>query len=111
LDAALATVPTRRYRVLIVEDHDPTAHALAAAMTELGHEVAIAHDGPVALVIARAFRPEIALLDIGLPVMDGWDLAARLRELSISPRFIAVTGRSSDMNRRHSASAGFVEHS
>jgi signal transduction histidine kinase len=102
-----------RKRVLIVEDNDDTARALQKALETLGYEVALAHDGPVALTVARTFRPEVALLDIGLPVMDGYELANRLRAMNISARqlhVVAVTAYGADTYRQKSADAGFADH-
>ena len=69
-------------RVLVVDDNHDGAAVLAETLRELGYLVEIAHDGPSALEIARRFKPQIALLDIGLPVMDGYELAGQLRELA-----------------------------
>jgi signal transduction histidine kinase len=102
-----------RKRVLLVEDNDDTAVALSGALTQLGYQVALAHDGPVALTIARSFQPDVVLLDIGLPVMDGWELSRRLRELRIPARelhFIAITARDRDEDRQRSEAAGFADH-
>jgi CheY-like chemotaxis protein len=100
-------------RVLIVEDNDDTARALKNALELLGHEVALAHNGPVALTVARAFRPDVALLDISLPVMDGYELANRLRAITVATRelhIVAVTAYGTDAHRRRSHEAGFAEH-
>ncbi len=117
---ALAVVPQprpartkTRKRVLIVEDNDDTARALKNALETLGYEVALAHDGPVALTVARTFRPDVALLDIGLPVMDGYELANRLRAMNISAHqlhVVAVTAYGADTYRQKSADAGFADH-
>lgn len=110
---ATAPPPVRagkRRRVLVVEDHDPTAQALEAALSALGYEVAIAHDGPVALSVGREFKPDVALVDICLPVMDGWDLAERMRALAVEPRFVAVTARAADADRQRSTEVGFADH-
>lgn len=101
-----------RNRVLVVEDNDDTARSLKTALEMLGYEVAIAHNGPVALTVARAFNPDVALLDIGLPVMDGYELAKRLRALATerSLPVVAVTAYSAESYRQRSAEAGFAEH-
>lgn len=102
-----------RKRVLIVEDNDDTARALKNALEMLGYEVALAHDGPVALTVARTFHPDVALLDIGLPVMDGYELANRLRAMNIAARqlhVVAVTAYGADSYRQKSADAGFADH-
>lgn len=69
----------RRGRVLHVEDNDESARSLKLALELRGYEVLLAHDGPVALSVARSVRPDAMLLDIGLPVMDGYELARRIR--------------------------------
>jgi CheY-like chemotaxis protein len=108
-----AVRPKNRKRVLLVEDHDDAARSLKAALELLGYEVAVAHDGPVALTVARAFRPDVALLDIGLPVMDGYELANRLRSINVSTRelhVVAVTAYGTDEFKRRSRELGFAEH-
>jgi CheY-like chemotaxis protein len=71
----------------------------------------VAHDGPEALAAAPGFVPEVALLDIGLPVMDGYELARRLRSLlGAGLRLIAVTGYGQEHDRLRSFQAGFDEH-
>jgi CheY-like chemotaxis protein len=109
----VARPPKSRKRVLLVEDHDDAARSLKAALELLGYEVAVAHDGPVALTVARAFRPDVALLDIGLPVMDGYELANRLRSINVSTRelhVVAVTAYGTDEFKRRSRELGFAEH-
>ena len=68
-------------RVLIVDDNDDAAAMLAEVLRRQGHDVRVAHDGPAALAVSETFQPDVAILDIGLPVMDGYELAARLRQL------------------------------
>jgi CheY-like chemotaxis protein len=85
---------------------------LAEALRTFGHEVVVAHDGPEALTLARDFRPHTALLDIGLPVMDGYELAAALRKAQGSDplRLIALTGYGQDADKARSHDAGFDVH-
>ena len=86
---------------------------LGDALEQLGYQVAVAHDGPSALRIAAAFVPDIALLDLGLPVMDGFELAERLREQqppTKRPHLVAVTGYGQDTDRQRSIRAGFERH-
>ena len=66
---------------MVVDDNADAAEMLAAALTAKGYQTRVAHDGPAALLVAEAFRPAIGFLDLGLPVMDGYELAARLREI------------------------------
>ena len=86
---------------------------LVALLSAKGYDTRVAHDAPVALRIALDFRPDVALLDLGLPVMDGYELAARLRESSDlnGMKLIALTGYGQESNRRKSREAGFNHHS
>jgi CheY-like chemotaxis protein len=99
-------------RILIVDDNEEAANTLGDALIELGHEVRIAHDGPSALRIVDEFTPTVALIDIGLPVMDGYELGRRLRERPTLSRIrlVAVTGYGEPSAARRSAGAGFEAH-
>jgi CheY-like chemotaxis protein len=99
-------------RILIVDDNHDAAEMLAEVLRARGYETRIAHDGPEALRVATAFKPEAAFLDIGLPVMDGYELASRLRELPglSTVRLIAVTGYGQESDRRRTEAAGFEHH-
>jgi signal transduction histidine kinase/ActR/RegA family two-component response regulator len=99
-----------RKRLLVVEDTDDAARALKLALEQLGYEVALAHDAPIALNLAKTFRPDVVLLDLGLPVMDGWELAQRLRGASGELPIVAVTARDQDADKQRSAELGFAEH-
>jgi CheY-like chemotaxis protein len=101
---------SERRRLLIVEDNDDTAHVLKWGLEQLGYDVAIAHNGPLALRVAKSFDPDIAVLDIGLPIMDGWELARRLRGQHEKLHVIAVTGYVEDAARLRSEQAGFADH-
>jgi signal transduction histidine kinase len=111
--ATPAPAPARAgVRVLVVDDNQDAAELLAEALGERGHEPHVAFDGPSALALADRIHPRVALLDLGLPVMDGYELARRLRA---SPDgrdliLVAVTGYGQEMDRRASALAGFAEH-
>jgi PAS domain S-box-containing protein len=99
-------------RVLVVDDNVDAAQTLHDFLATLGHEPAIAHDGVAALQLAGSFKPEVAMLDIGLPVMDGYELARKLRE-QLGPgklRLIAVTGYGQDSDRARARDAGFDHH-
>jgi len=88
--------PTSK-RVLVVDDNEDAAELLRELLCCLGHHVEVAYDGATALKLAESFRPDVALLDIGMPVMNGHELAARLRQSSgPTPRLIAITGYGSD---------------
>jgi CheY-like chemotaxis protein len=83
---------------------------LTEAMRSFGYDTQLAWDGPSALDVATRFTPHIVLLDLGLPVMDGYEVADRLRDAGISARVIAVTGYGQEADRSRSQSAGFVAH-
>jgi signal transduction histidine kinase/DNA-binding response OmpR family regulator len=104
--------PVRPLRVLLVEDNKDSAESLATVLRLLGHEVNLAHDGPAALVAAADFQPEVVLLDIGLPGMDGYQVAQRLRqEFGLTEaRLIALTGYGQEEDRLRSLEAGFDQH-
>ena len=99
-------------RVLIVDDNADSAAMLAEALRLQGHDVRVAHDGPAALALSEAFQPHVALLDIGLPVMDGYELAARLRQRPglEDLRLLALTGYGQESDSERSRAAGFYAH-
>ncbi len=99
-------------RVLVVDDNRDAADSLALLLRLLGDEVRTAHDGPGALAAATAFAPEVVLLDLGLPGLDGYEVARRLRQ---QPQFaralvVAISGWGQDEDRRQSCAAGFDAH-
>jgi PAS domain S-box-containing protein len=102
----------QRSRILVVDDNVDAADLLADALRIEGHEVRVALDGPQALSLAQEFGPTIALLDIGLPVMDGYELAQRLKTdpASAGIQLIAISGYGQEADRRRSLEAGFKEH-
>jgi CheY-like chemotaxis protein len=105
--------PADRKRILVVDDNPDVLRTLKDALETLGHTVRVANDGPAALRVLTTFEPEVGVLDIGLPVMDGYELARRLRERpGSSPdlRLIAVSGYGQAADRRRSAAAGFDRH-
>jgi signal transduction histidine kinase len=108
--AAAATIRPRR--VLIVDDNVDAAESLADALRDLGHEARVANDGPSALSAAGAWRPEVALVDIGLPGMDGYELARRLRaeHAGSALRLVALTGYGRESDLRRARAAGFDAH-
>jgi len=98
-------------RVLVVDDNADAADLLTEALAAAGHETRVAYDGPSALAVAQAFAPAVVLLDIGLPVMDGYELARRLRQLpGLAPRLVAITGYAQESDRRRAREAGFEAH-
>lgn len=98
-------------RILIVDDNRDVAQALVTALRIFGHDVRVAFDGPSALAVVGSFTPDVALLDIGLPVMDGYELVRRLRtQLPRETRFIALSGYGQPSDRTRSREAGFDMH-
>jgi PAS domain S-box-containing protein len=100
-------------RILVVDDNEDSAELVSELLRDIGHEVATAHDGAEALNAALRFRPHIALLDIGLPVLDGYELAHRLRSrdgLGEAVYLVALTGYGQAQDRERTRAAGFDEH-
>jgi len=99
-------------RILVVEDNADVADTTAAMLTLSGHEVRTAHDGLEALSIVEEFTPDVVLLDIGLPRMDGYEVARRLRQLPSTrdKLLIALTGYGQASDRLRGREAGFDEH-
>jgi len=98
-------------RVLVVEDNIDSAETLAELITLWGHEVRLAHDGAAALRVAREFRPQVILLDIGLPDMDGYAVAKRLRGEDLGGKMlVALTGYGEAKDRARAQQAGFDRH-
>jgi len=107
-----ATHPGRGVRILVVDDNEDAADMLAEALTMRGCQTEIAYDGPAALRVGAAHPFDAALLDIGLPAMDGYELAGRLRELPTlaNARLVAVTGYGQESDRQRARAAGFEDH-
>jgi len=99
-------------RILVVDDNFDAAETMQLMLEKSGHAVAVVHDGLEALDAARGFRPDVVLLDIGLPGMDGFELAAALRALPETSRahLIAVSGYGQEKDRARSAKAGIDLH-
>ncbi|HET6576512.1 MAG TPA: response regulator [Fimbriiglobus sp.] len=99
-------------RVLLVDDNVDGADSLAALVRLAGHDARVAHDGPGALATAAAFRPQVVVLDIGLPGLSGYEVARRLRaNLDLSGAvLVAVTGYGRDEDREQAREAGFDHH-
>jgi signal transduction histidine kinase len=111
-DGRPAASAARRFRVLVVDDNADTANGMARLLKLSGHEVRVAHNGDEAINAARDHRPEVMLLDIGLPGMDGYELASTLRgeEWSKDSVLIAVSGYGEEQARDRSMEAGFNHH-
>ncbi len=100
------------YRVLVVDDNRDAAESTAMFLQVAGHEVKAVHDGAQTLACVQIFAPDVVVLDIGLPEMDGYEVARRLRRLPETARalLIAVTGYGQLEDRQAAANAGFDEH-
>jgi CheY-like chemotaxis protein len=102
----------RRFKILVVDDNHDSALSLAMMLSIMGHETRTAHDGESAVISAETFRPEVVLLDIGLPKLNGYEVAQRIREQSwgTSMYLIAVTGWGQDEDRQRSSEVGLNLH-
>ena len=107
-----ATDSGQRRRVLVVDDNVDAAESLVALLEMWGHEAHARHDGPAVVPAVAELRPEVVLLDIGLPGMDGYDVARELRSLPGDPvrLLAAITGYGQPEDRRRSEEAGFDVH-
>ncbi len=101
-----------RLRILVVEDHEPTAEATMQLLQRYGYEVQVALDGSAALQATQDAMPDVVLLDINLPGMDGCEVARRMAERAKwkRPLFIAVTGLGEESDRQRSVEAGIDLH-
>jgi len=97
-------------RILVVDDNADARDMLQIVLQDAGHSVAIAADGPAAIATAAEFRPAVGVLDIGLPGMDGYELARQLRMSYPDIRLIALTGYSQAWDRKAASAAGFDAH-
>jgi signal transduction histidine kinase len=109
-----STAPSKRLarRMLVVDDNEDSADTLAMLLRGLGAEVRTANDGRAALELIRAHRPDIVLLDLGMPRMDGCEVARRARQMpeGRTVRLIALTGWGQDEDRERTRAAGFDDH-
>jgi PAS domain S-box-containing protein len=103
---------SRRWRVLLVDDNRDAAALIGNLLRRAGHDMQIAHDPSIALEMIVPFRPQVAILDIGLPVMDGYALADAMRHVlgDATPVLIAVTGYGQERDRQKSEQSGFRAH-
>jgi CheY-like chemotaxis protein len=110
--AASATRPRAARRILLVEDNQDTAEILCDVLVRAGHHVRVVGDGPSALRLLESYVPEVGLIDIGLPAMDGYDLVGRLRRIPGLERtpLVAVTGYAQKGDRQRALANGFTEH-
>jgi two-component system CheB/CheR fusion protein len=104
--------PMRRRRILVIEDNVDSAESLMYALALSGHDVQVAHDGRSGLELAKSFRPEIVICDIGLPGMDGYAVAKAFRaEKALEHVYlIALSGYAQPEDLQRALRAGFNEH-
>src|SRR5262249_6580416 len=107
VDSTERTSPVTPRKILVVDDNSDSADATALLLEADGHQVRAAYDGPSAIEAARALKPELALVDIGLPGMDGYQVAARLKELIPGIRLAAFSGWRIDPGDSRARDAGF----
>ena len=100
------------HRVLVVDDNRDVANSVASLLRLLGHTVLPAYDGPTAIALAKEFKPDVVLLDLQMPVMDGFAVARQLREVrELDPlKIVALTGFGQPEFIEATASAGFDLH-
>jgi signal transduction histidine kinase/CheY-like chemotaxis protein len=112
LETARRILPLPSRRILIVDDSRDGGETLAMLLRVLGAEVALAHSGRAALECVSTFKPDVVLLDIGMPGMDGYEVARRIRANTANRdiSLIALTGWGQDEDRRRSSAAGFNYH-
>jgi DNA-binding response OmpR family regulator len=116
-DVNTSTAPTLTpskpgFRILVVDDNHDSALSLAMMLSIMGHETRTAHDGESAVTTAESFLPEVVLLDIGLPKLNGYEVAQRIREQAwgASMFLIAVTGWGQEEDRQRSSEVGLNVH-
>jgi len=109
---AIAARPPRQRRILIADDNRDSAETLAALLRMEGHEVTSVHDGPVALSVFSELKPDVALLDIGMPGLTGYEVARKMRQAGPKAplTLIAITGWGQDIDKERAFAAGFDHH-
>ena len=107
---AADTASLGKRRILVVDDNVDAADTLAASLGFFGHAVKTCYDGATALEAAKQFEPDIVILDIGLPGMDGYEVARRLRAMNTSAKLVALTGWGQTKDRQLAYDAGFDVH-
>jgi len=109
-NAAIAASPLSRKRIVIIEDDTDGREALCMQLLLAGHEVHEAKDGQSGIEVVQRVRPDVVLLDIGLPGLDGYEVARRLKSGQDCPRLVAVTGYGRSEDKDRAATAGFDAH-
>jgi CheY-like chemotaxis protein len=110
LSAPQASAPAAPLRVLVVDDDLGGAYSLARVVKELGYPVETATSGQAAIELAKRFRPDVVFLDLRIPDMDGFEIAAKLKREGVDAKIIAATAYGSEEDRKKTAEAGFVAH-
>jgi CheY-like chemotaxis protein len=110
VDRVVADGEFQPLRLLVVDDNRDAAESLALLLQSMGYEVRTAYDGPAGIAMAQEFSPEVVLLDIGMPVMNGYDVARALRLGHTRYTIVAVTGWGHDAAKRQAREAGFDHH-
>lgn len=110
--APAVKTPPNRFRILVVDDNHDSALSLAMMLSIMGHDTRTAHDGETAVATAESFLPDVVLLDIGLPKLNGYEAAQRIRESAWgrSMFLIAVTGWGQEEDRQRSSEVGLNVH-
>jgi len=110
--AESAKPPKSRLKILVVDDNPDAALSMAMMLSMMGHETRTAHDGEAAVTTAEEFRPQVILLDIGLPKLNGYEVAQRIRgqEWGAEMFLVAITGWGQDEDRRRSDDVGMNLH-
>jgi CheY-like chemotaxis protein len=100
------------FKILVVDDNVDGAVTLGVILKHLGHTVRMTHDGASALVVGQEFRPDLVLMDIGMPGMDGYETCEKMREQqwAATTRIVALTGWGQEEDKRKAKRAGFDEH-
>jgi len=111
-DRPAAAASASRHRILIADDNRDSAETLAALLRMEGHEVTSVHDGPVALSAFSEIKPDVALLDIGMPGLTGYEVARKMRQSGSGAALtlIAITGWGQDIDKERAYAAGFDHH-
>jgi CheY-like chemotaxis protein len=111
-EASELTPATPGFKVLVADDNHDAANSLALVLRMMGHDVVTAYDGEQAIETADAFRPDAVLLDIGMPKLNGYEAARRLRQQEWGENIllVALTGWGQEEDRRRTSEAGFDHH-
>jgi two-component system CheB/CheR fusion protein len=112
VESSVEPAPTRTRRVLVIEDNKDTADTLQEALAMIGHVVEVAYDGAAGIGVALGFRPEVVICDIGLPLMDGYEVARALRaeDRLRGTYLVALSGYGMPEDLERAAAAGFDRH-